>query len=80
MKTCRHCVDFFADYLEGALPPDEARALDDHFARCSPCLTLLQTYRATPKVCRAALEQEMPEELAESLEKFLSERIPRYKI
>lgn len=45
--ACRELVELLTDYLEGALPPDEAAAVDAHLAGCDACRTYLQQLRAT---------------------------------
>jgi anti-sigma factor RsiW len=71
VKTCQHCIDVLVDYLEGQLPADEEKELDDHFMGCPPCLDFLDQYRASSTLCRKALEQEMPAMLTDKLSDFL---------
>ena len=72
---CKECVDLIGDYVEGTLPPDRAKALEDHLSYCPPCITFLRTYRATRGLCRKALAREMPAELKMSLQTFLGKHI-----
>lgn len=69
--TCKECVDLLVDYLEGALPSDREKELDEHFMGCPPCLDFLDQYRASSKLCREAIETEMPGALADKLGEFL---------
>ncbi|TMB12555.1 MAG: zf-HC2 domain-containing protein [Deltaproteobacteria bacterium] len=71
---CKECVDLLGEYVEGVLPPDRAKALEDHLSTCPPCITFVRTYRATRKLCRNALATEMPKELMSSLSSFLGDR------
>ncbi len=75
---CKECVDLLGDYVEGNLPPDRAKALEDHLSMCPPCITFVRTYKATRKLCRAALAREMPGELKHSLSTFLSKHVPGF--
>jgi anti-sigma factor RsiW len=78
IDQCKECVDLLGDYVEGNLPADRARALEDHLSLCPPCITFVRTYRATRKLCRSALAREMPSELAHSLSAFLGKQIPGF--
>ena len=78
IQHCKECVELLSEYIEGALPPDRAKALEDHLSVCPPCITFVRTYRATRKLCRGALAREMPEELAYSLKSFLGKHVPNF--
>jgi len=45
--ACQELVELVTEYLEGALPPDEVAAVDQHLADCDPCLHYLRQMRAT---------------------------------
>ena len=70
--NCKHCVDLLVDYLEGQLPPEHEKALDDHFMACPPCLDFLDQYRGASTMCRRALEQQIPDVMANKLDEFLT--------
>ena len=78
LQHCKECVDLLGEYIEGTLPPDQAKALEDHLSLCPPCITFVRTYRATRKLCRHALKREMPSELMSSLKSFLGEHVPGF--
>ncbi|HEY0841161.1 MAG TPA: zf-HC2 domain-containing protein [Vulgatibacter sp.] len=71
--NCKECVDLLVDYLEGALPAEREKELDEHFMGCPPCLDFLDQYRASTALCREAIETEMPEALAAKLGEFLGQ-------
>jgi len=73
-KSCQECVDLFLDYLEGRLPADDQAALDAHFAACPPCLDILRSYRAVPRICREATAATLPPEVADRLHRFLADK------
>lgn len=68
---CREIVDLLADYLDGTLPPDTARALETHLEGCSPCIAFVNTYRGTINAARKIREVEFPPELRDRLLSFL---------
>ncbi len=44
--TCRQCVEFLLDYLDGLLPDDQKYAFESHIALCPECHTFVENYRA----------------------------------
>ena len=78
IQHCKDCVDLLGEYIEGTLPPERAKALEDHLSFCPPCITFVRTYRATRKLCRHALAKEMPQELMSSLASFLGKHVPGF--
>jgi len=78
LHHCKDCVDLLGDYVEVSLPADRAKALEEHLSLCPPCITFVRTYKATRKLCRHALEKEMPEELVDSLSAFLGKHVPGF--
>jgi len=42
---CVEVVELLTDYLEGALPPEQAKLLDEHLALCDGCATVLEQWR-----------------------------------
>jgi anti-sigma factor RsiW len=63
------------DYLDGELTPEDTQHLREHLRGCAPCVDFLRTYRATPGVCKRAMAQRMPQEVAEKLTEFLRSKI-----
>jgi anti-sigma factor RsiW len=68
---CQDCVDLLADYVEGALPEERRRELEEHLSYCPPCVTFVRTYKATSRICRKHLEETIPEEVGARLHEFL---------
>jgi anti-sigma factor RsiW len=66
------------EYVEGTLPADRARSLEEHLSTCPPCITFVRTYKATGKVCRSHMKRDMPRELVASLKSFLGEHVPGF--
>jgi Putative zinc-finger len=75
---CKECVELLGEYVEGTLPPDRSKALEDHLSECPPCITFVRTYKATRGLCRKALAREMPRELISSLSSFLGKHVPGF--
>lgn len=78
IEHCKECVDLLGEYIDGTLPPDRSKALEDHLSLCMPCITFVRTYKATRKLCRGALAREMPGELMNALGSFLGEHVPGF--
>jgi anti-sigma factor (TIGR02949 family) len=70
-STCNDALKHLVDYLEGELEPEANSELESHLSACPPCVRFLQTYKSTGKVCKQALEREMPVEMKHALRKFL---------
>jgi anti-sigma factor RsiW len=66
--TCRECADFLADYVAGALPPDELAVFERHLEACPNCVEYIREYRLTIAAGRAAcLDPNPPAEIPEAL-------------
>lgn len=75
MFNCKESIHRLLDFLEGDLTPEEQAALREHFEGCSPCVEFLETYRATPKLCREHLVRKMPDQMAGKLTDFLRTKL-----
>jgi hypothetical protein len=78
VQHCKECVELLGEYIEGTLPSDRAKALEEHLSHCPPCITFVRTYKATGRLCRSVLKHEMPRELMASLKSFLGEHVPGF--
>jgi len=72
--ACVDGVEMLMDYLEGTLSEEDRAVLDAHVSGCPRCLAFIESYRATPRILRAATVAALPEDLAESLRQFLASR------
>jgi len=72
---CKEVVELLCDYLEGDLPEDVKKELEEHFNMCKPCIKFLRTYSATSKICKQVVEENLDEECAEELKKFLKTKL-----
>jgi len=68
--VCRQFVEDVTAYLEGALPEDVTRAVEEHLADCPHCREYLEQMRRTISMTRAVGEHDvdaMPAELRDRL-------------
>jgi anti-sigma factor RsiW len=72
--SCQQLIDFCLDYIEGALPDDDARGFRRHLERCPDCVTFFDTYRKTPELSREALATRIPPAVHEAVRSFLRTR------
>jgi anti-sigma factor RsiW len=73
--TCKHSISLLVDYQDGTLAPEEARKLERHFKACPPCIDFVRKYKSTSVLCRRALVDEVPEDMAKRLKAFLQDKI-----
>jgi len=70
--TCRRLIlECLGDYEDGSMPEAERRHLEEHFARCPPCLRFLESYRATGRTLKMLKPREIPKNLAEAVMAFV---------
>jgi hypothetical protein len=61
--TCREVVDVAAEYVEGALPAQEATLFELHLNFCDGCFTFIDQIRQASTLARRVTEDELPEPL-----------------
>lgn len=71
---CNDALKHLVDYLEGDLSDEDEAELEEHFQYCSPCMRFLESYRSTGKICKEAIEREMPASMKSSLLDFLRDQ------
>ena len=69
IMTCKECADFLLDYIEGALPPQQANAFEQHLELCPPCVDYLDTYTRCIELGKTCME--CKEEMGEVPEHFI---------
>jgi len=72
--ACADGVEMLMDYLEGTLAPEDRDAIESHVSGCPRCVAFVESYRRTPRILRAATAASLPDDLAESLRRFLASR------
>jgi anti-sigma factor RsiW len=45
--ACRELVEVVTDYLDGTLPDEDRRRLEEHLAECPYCVDYIEQMRAT---------------------------------
>ena len=65
--TCQEVVELVTDYLETALPADEAALFEQHLNFCDGCVWYLDQMRATVTTVGRLREQDVPAETREWL-------------
>ena len=65
--TCQQLIDFIMGYLEGELPPAQRAEFDRHMAACPSCVDYLKTYEKTVELARTCTNDQVPDEVPESL-------------
>lgn len=49
---CKRIFASLSEFLDGELPASNCRELERHLRGCAPCLTYLETLKATVEACR----------------------------
>jgi anti-sigma factor RsiW len=65
--TCKEVVELVTDYLEGALPSDEAALFEQHLNFCEGCVWYLDQIRTTASLAGRLREEEVPDETRQAL-------------
>ena len=58
VPTCKDCIEFLIDYLEGHLPPAKRVEFELHLELCPPCHEYLRQYQATIRLGQAAMMEQ----------------------
>jgi anti-sigma factor RsiW len=75
--VCRQFVEDVTAYLEGTLPDDVTRVVEEHLADCPHCREYLAQMRRTISLTRAVGERDvdhMPDDLRARLERAFRDR------
>ena len=65
--TCQEVVELVTDYLERALPPEEAELFEQHINFCDGCEWYLEQMRATVAAVGRITEEDVPPDTREKL-------------
>jgi hypothetical protein len=60
--TCREVVDLAAEYVEGAMTPEEATLFEMHLNFCDGCFTFIDQIRETASIAGRITDEQVPEE------------------
>ena len=72
--ACPRIVALLSDYLDGRLPADVCRDLEQHLGGCGECATFVETFRSTVSLLQSLTDDDLPEELRVRLKAFLDDR------
>ena len=73
-SDCPRIVSLLSDYLDGRLPADIRRDLEQHLGGCSECAKFVDSFRSTVSLLQSLTEDDLPEELRLRLKAFLDDR------
>jgi anti-sigma factor RsiW len=65
--TCQEVVELITDYLEAALPADEAALFEQHVNFCEGCVWYVHQMRATIETVGRVSPPPLPEETRQQL-------------
>ena len=65
--TCQEVVELVSDYLDQALPPEEASLFEQHVNFCDGCDWYLEQMRATITTVGRLTEEDVPQDTREKL-------------
>jgi anti-sigma factor RsiW len=65
--TCREVVELVTDYLDRALPADEASLFEQHISFCDGCIWYVEQMRATVATVGQIREEDIPPETKDRL-------------
>ena len=65
--SCQEVVELVTDYVERALPPDEAALFEQHINFCDGCELYVEQMRATVQTVGRVGEDDLPPETREKL-------------
>jgi anti-sigma factor RsiW len=74
MPDCSRIVSLLSDYVDGRLPDEVRRDLEEHLGGCSECTAFVGTFRSTVSLLRSLSDEDLPEELRLRLRAFLDKR------
>ena len=65
--SCQDVVELVTDYLEAALPPDEAALMEQHLNFCDGCVWYVDQMRTTIRAVGRIGASPLPDETREQL-------------
>jgi anti-sigma factor RsiW len=71
---CSRLISLLSDYLDGRLPAEVKRDLEQHLTGCSECTSFVGTFRSTISLLHSLNDDDLPEELRLKLKAFLDAR------
>ena len=72
--SCSRLISLLSDYLDGRLPAEVKRDLEQHVTGCSECTSFVGTFRSTISLLQSLSDDDLPEGLRLKLKAFLDAR------
>jgi predicted anti-sigma-YlaC factor YlaD len=69
---CSLFVELVTDYLDGALPSDEHRRLEEHLDVCGGCTSVLEQFRSAIRTTGALAEEDVTSIAADQREQIMA--------
>jgi hypothetical protein len=73
-RTCKEFCALLSDYIDGEVPEDFCRLLEEHLEICPPCSLQYESLKTAVELCCRGMGDECPEEVRLRLKNFLRER------
>ena len=71
---CSEVVDVLTDYLDGALPPDQRVALEQHLLFCEGCVSFVEQMRTTVGLTGRLAQEDVPQPVMDRVLRMFQER------
>lgn len=71
---CREVVDVLTDYLEGAMPPEQRAALEQHLLTCEGCTNYVEQLRMSIALTGRLQEEDVPPQVMDRILNMFEER------
>ncbi|MGH3330304.1 MAG: anti-sigma factor family protein [Nocardioidaceae bacterium] len=71
---CREVVDLLTDYLEGAMPPEQRAALEQHLLTCEGCTNYVEQLRMSIALTGRLQEEDVPPQVMDRILNMFRER------
>lgn len=72
-EECRDVFARLSEYLDGELPEDLCRRIEQHIGGCAPCVEFVKSLEKSIELCRGYRPSEQPAPLAEDVRQQLLE-------
>ena len=76
--TCDRLVDLLTDYVDGEMPEELRKAMDEHMGQCAPCVAFMREYRFSNDAARRCMLKKGPDTLEDRLLGFLRGRCQKH--
>jgi hypothetical protein len=78
-QTCKDFCALLSDYIDGEVPEDFCRLLEEHLEVCPPCSLQYESLKTAVDLCCRGIVDKCPEDVGVRLKKFLREHCLQYR-